>query len=259
MLSLEQLVIDQILSEPEHVQAQMMEDLPVSIVENISREKSIRRKEKAVAVIVPAMKRFVKKPDIQLLRWALHKYPVSVGQMMHPRTLRICLAQEIAEYYFDDGGKIDLNTFLRWLSLNEKIGGGSKLIDIIHQVLMYSGRKRQLFYTRILQKYSESINDILEDDMNISPDVRKRYYDVLKDGVDNHVEISYEDFKTLVPFIDDVDIDDIYGLLPRDIELDERDIALLMSLFDDKIDLLQFYATIPSFEAFNKHSRYFNR
>ncbi len=95
-MSLEQLVIDKILNEPEHIQAQIMTKLPMSIRENIMGEK-VRRKKKADALLVSAMKRYKKNPDIPVLRWALHKYPVSVGHVIHPQTLRICLAQEIAE------------------------------------------------------------------------------------------------------------------------------------------------------------------
>jgi hypothetical protein len=259
MISLEQIVTDQILSEPEHIQSQMMESLPMSIRENISREKEIRRKTKAVAIIVRAMRRFMQKPDVQLLRWALQKYPISVGQMTHPRTLRTCVAKEIAAYYFDDDGEIDLNTFLRWLSLNEMIGGGSDLIDIIHQILIHSGWKRQFFCTGILQLYFLPIHDILEDDRKISSDVRERYYVLLNDGVDEYTEISYADFRTFIPFIDDIDMDELYELLPRDIKLDGRDIELLLSMLYDKSDLLRLYAIIPSFQELNIHSHYFNR
>jgi hypothetical protein len=259
MRSLEQIVTDQILSEPEHAQARILEDLPMSIRENISREKSIRRKKKAVAIIVAAIRRFRKKPDIQLLRWALPNYPAVVGQMTPFRTLRICLAQEIADYYFDDDGEIDLNTFLRWLTSKGMIGGSSELIDIIHQILIHSEWKRQLFYTRILQQYYPSIHDFLRSDREISSEVRERYYALLNDGVDEHTKISYADFKTFIPLIDDIDMDELYGLLPPYIDLDKRDIELLLSLLYDKGDLFRLYAIIPSFQEFNTLSHYFNR
>jgi hypothetical protein len=252
-MSLEDIITDQILSEPEFIQAQILQGLPLSIRENIWREKSIRRETKAAATIVAAMRRVLKKPEIGLLRWALHKYPVTVGQMTEIRTVRTCLAREISAYYCDGDDEIDLITFLRWLDWNKMIGTGSKLVDIIYQILFYSRRKRELFCTRVLQNYY----DTFIDDREISSEVREGYYDLSKVG--EYIERSEESFENLLPFIGDIEMDDFFDMLPRNTSLDVRGIELLLSLLDDKRDLLQLYATIPSFEEVNKHSQYFNR
>jgi hypothetical protein len=261
-MNLEDIVVDQILSEPEHVQAQILMGLPMSIQENILSEASIRRKKKAVTTIVPAMRRLMKQPDIRLLRWALHKYPVTVGQMTDPRTLRTCLSHEITVYYSDDDDGIDLITFLRWLDGNDMLclyADGSEFIDIVYQILVSYGGKRQSFCIRVLETYYDVIHDSLDDDRRMSSALRDRYRTSLNGTVDDHTELSYEGFESLIPFIGDVEMNELYDLLPRDIQLGRHDIELLLSLLDDKRDLLRLYATIPSFEQFNKHSRYFNR
>jgi hypothetical protein len=172
----------------------------------------------------------------------------------------VVVAQEIAAYYVVSANNIDLNTFLHWLSWKELIGGGSDLIDVIHQILSSSDMTRKLFCTTILQTNREGIADGLSDNTeNLSSEVRARCYTVLQECLDEDFSISYADFQPFIPLLDYVEFDDLCDLLPRYIKLGVSDIELLMSIVGDHRDLLRLYAKIPSFEKMKMHTPFFNR